>query len=268
MKLKYIKNNYNTKWKRILAMIFQRKKFKEIILFLAAVLLACLVSTTYANVITNGCADTNASCTLDELASGGSIVIDDKLFDGWVINDFSTTPVVASGIQVLALDDQLLNPGLQFNANGQFNVTGLDLIDLGIEFNVSTLDGSARIKDSSLEINQFDFGVGNIGGFIEILEDVLDTNGNLIGDKRVTADNTAGVFDLFDTTNFPTQAMISVETSILLLGDSGPDTVSLDRFTQRFSLDNPISEPVTLILIGIGWAGLCFVRRKQNLNSI
>lgn len=245
-------------------MIFQRKQFKEIILFLATVLLGCVVTTTYANVITNGCADTNASCTLDELAGGGSIVIDDKLFDGWVIDDFSTNSVIASDIQVLALDDQLLNPGLQVIANGQFSVIGLDLVDLGIGFNLSTLDGGARIKGNSLEINQFTFGAGNVGGFIDIFEELLDTSGNLIGETFVTADNSPpSISNLFDMASFSPQAMIFVETTILLGGDSVLDTVSLDSFTQRFSqISNPISEPVTLILIGVGLAGFGFARRK------
>ncbi len=51
---------------------------------------------------------------------------------------------------------------------------------------------------------------------------------------------------------------------ILLGGDDDLDTVSLDRFTQRFSqIANPISEPVTLILIGIGLAGFGFARKNK-----
>jgi PEP-CTERM motif-containing protein len=250
-------------------MLFQNKQRWRMAPFVAAILtlFCCTVTVTQANVITNGCSNTNASCTLGELVGGGSIVIDDKSFDNWFVDDFSTIPVITSGIQVLALDDQSLNTGLQFNANGQFSVTGLDLIDLDIGFSVSTLDGSARIKDNSLEINQFVFNAGNAGGFINIFEDVVDVNGNLIGEKFVTADNSPpGFFDLFDSASFSPQAMIFVETTILLGGDSDFDSVSLDRFTQRFSQilepATQIPEPVTLMLIGIGLAGLGFARRK------
>lgn len=224
-------------------------------------LLGLGAETLHATVITNGCADANQSCSLNELVAGGSIIIDDKRFDAWFVDDFSSIPVDLGSIEALLLDDQPLNPGLQFDSNGEFSTVGFDLIDVFLGFTVSTLDGSARIKDNSLEINGFDFGAGNVGGFIQIFEDLFDGNGNLIGEKFVTADNLdPPIFDLFDTAQFTPQPQIFVETSILLSGDGPGDTVSLDRFTQKFS---QIPEPSALILVGVGLAALGLSRKRS-----
>jgi hypothetical protein len=218
-----------------------------------------------ATIITSGCADAGVACTLAELSGGASIIIDDKRFDDWVLNyDDSSTAVDLVPITVTPLDDQPLNPGLQFDTNGEFSVVGFDTIDVGFSFTVSTLDGSALIKDNSLEINGFTFGLNNVGGFITIFEDVYDATADLIGDKFVTADNELPVLDLFDSAQFAPQSQITVDTFIFLSGSDQDDTVSLDRFTQRFS---QIPEPSGLLLLGIGLAGLGIYRKTQRLNA-
>lgn len=220
------------------------------------------VEPGYATVITDGCSVANQSCTLSELVAGGSIVIDDKRCDDWSIRyDDSTTAANPNLIKVTPLDDQILNPGLQFDANGEFSVVGFDAIDIALGFRVSTLDGSARIKDNSLEINAFAFGANNLGGFIQIFEDVLDANGDLIGEKFVTADNfPPPLLDLFDSAQFSPQPEIFAQKSIFLSGDDLGDTVSLDRFTQRFS---QVPEPPALFLVGMGSAGLGLSKQRK-----
>jgi hypothetical protein len=241
--------------------ILRRKPVVPVVIFLAIAFFS-IISPAQATVVTDGCANVDVSCTLQELVSGGSIVIDDKVFDNWSVDDFSTNPVSLSDIEVMALDDQPLNPGLHFHTDNEFTVAGFDLIDLTILFGVSTLDGVARIKDNSLEINEFLFGAGNLGGFIAIYEDILDVSGDLIGEKFVSADNfPPPLFDLFDSATFSPQATISIEKTILIGGDDVGDTVSLYDFTQRFS---QIPEPATLVLIGVGLTGFGFARRKMT----
>ncbi|ADE15791.1 protein of unknown function DUF1555 [Nitrosococcus halophilus Nc 4] len=118
-----------------------------------------------------------------------------------------------------------------------------------------------KIRNNSLEINQFFFGENNVGGFINIFEDIFDGSGNLIGTKSVVADNLPPVFfDLSGSSTFGPQSLISVEKTILISGDDPGDMVSLDGFTQRFS---QVPEPTTLTLLGIGLAGLGVVKRRR-----
>lgn len=197
------------------------------------------IGAVQATVITSGCSsDANPSCTLAELVAGGAITIDDKVIDNWILNDLSTLAINSADVEVMPMDDQPLNPGLEFIANGAFSVGGSDVINILIQFSVSTVDGSARIKDNSLELNTYTFNPDNTGGVINIFEDVSDDSGNLIGDKFVTADNrTSPIFNLFDSASFSPQPRILVETFIIITGDSDLDSVSLDRFSQRFSTD-------------------------------
>jgi len=215
-----------------------------------------------AAVITNGCERSDQACTLAELARGGSIRIEDQIFADWFVEDSSTLTVDISGIDVIPLDDQPLNPGLQFNGNGALSTIGLDLIDLTLGFTVSTVDGAARINDNSLEITGHNFGAGNSGGFITIFEDVFDATGALIGEKFVTADNAdPPILDLFDSAAFSPVALVSVEKTILLAGDSENDTVTLETFTQRFS---QVPEPASWVLVMLGLLGAGLTRRGRR----
>lgn len=221
----------------------------------------------HASVMTIGCADVNRSCTLQELVAGGSITASDKIFGNWIANDASTIPLDLSRITVLALDDQPQNPGLQFNANGTLATLGLEQIDLDLGFTVATLDGSPRIKDNSLQLDQFAFGPGNAGGLVQIAEAVFAANQiDLLGDKRVLADNrppSSPTSILFDSAAFAAQPAIFVQTNILVTGDGPADTVGLDVFTQRFS---QIPEPPIIAVLGVGLVALGLARRRQRCN--
>lgn len=226
-------------------------------------LLSLFIGDAKATVITNGCADVNSSCTLAELASGGSIIIDDTLFSDWFVDDASTLPVDIGGINVLPLDDQAMNSGVQFNANGNLSTTGFDLIDLGLRFSVATLDASVQLKSNSLEISGLNFGAGNVGGFINIFEDILDSNGVLVGDSSVVADNLPPpLFDLLDSADFTAQSLLFVEKMVLVSGGDPSDTVSLDAFSQRFS-QVQVPEPSTAVLLTLGLLGAGFTRKRR-----
>lgn len=201
---------------------------------------------------------------LQDLFDGQDLIVDDKVFFDWtLINLVVTDPVLDPDlglIDVIPLEDQPLNPGIRFEANGQLVVTDLNFLDLQFGFSVATLDPRLFIKDNSLEI--VDFGFGGIGGVIAIIETVSDAGGNILADKFVQADQLLGVFDLFDTATFARQSEIFVEKNILLAGDFSDDAVSLDVFEQRFS---QVAEPTSGALIGLGLAGLCFARRRLTL---
>ena len=82
----------------------------------------------------------------------------------------------------------------------------------------------------------------------------------------MTADNLPEpVFDLFDSAQFAPQSQLIVEKAIFLSGDGPIDTVSLDRFTQRFS---QIPEPSGLMLLGIGLAGFGLYKKTRCFGRI
>ena len=154
----------------------------------------------YANatIVTSGCANSGVSCTLDELAGGASIQVNDVTFDTWSVLDSSDNAVSLSSVDVIALDDQPSNVGLSFTANRALSTTGLDLIDVAIDFAVTTSAGTPQVGGASFELTELTFGAANAGGFILGLEDVLDSSSALVGSAFVTADNLPPLlFDLF-----------------------------------------------------------------------
>lgn len=230
----------------------------------AALGFALSANSAHALIVTVGCVNTNLSCTLQELAAGGSIRVDGQRFDNWVVNNASSVPVDLSGIVVAGLDDQSTSPGLRYIAQGPLNTLGLDLIDLDLRFAVATIAGSTGIAGTSLQIDQFAFGADNVGGFIGISEDVFEANGvDLLGEQLAFIDSSSGSMILSDAIFFGSRASIVVATNIIVTGDDSGDTVSLGRFTQRFV---QIPEPSTLLLILVGLTGLS-LRRASELDS-
>lgn len=213
--------------------------------------------------------------TLADLDAGAEITVLDKRFTNWVVIDGFPAPPTFDRlglIDVLPLADQPNNPGLQYNANGALSTTGLDPILLTIQFNVSTIDGSAIIKDNSLSLDDFEFGMNNLGfGSISIEENVWDPAGNPIGAKVVDADS-LGTANLFDSVDFAPQSSILVDTTVLVSGDSLV-TAGINSFSQRFSqLDNggdgggaTIPEPASLFLSNAALMALGFSVRRRTM---
>ena len=229
--------------------------------------MACVVGANQAHalIVTTGCANTNSSCTLQELASGASIAVDGQRFDNWLLNSASALPINLSGITVAGLDDQTNNPGLRYVAGGNLSTLGLDLIDLDLSFRVTTISGP-MVTGASLQIDQFLFSAGNVGGFVGVSEDILEANGvNLIGEQSVFAGNLAGSMALFDSITFASSSPIVVATNIIVSGDDSANAVSLDRFTQRFAIAL-VPEPSTTLLLMAGLIGLLLPKRRRLID--
>jgi hypothetical protein len=238
------------------------KAIFSIKLALIATALGCVAgaNNAHALIVTAGCANANLTCTLQELASGGSIIVDDKLFDNWFVDDASTVQIDLSSITVAGLDDQPSNPGLQYVAGGHLSTVGFELIDLDLRFNVTARPGLMAIAGTSLQIDQVAFAGGNIGGFIGIAEDIFKENGvDLFGEQSVFADNLLNSMKLFDSIEFSSIASIVVVTNIVVTGDDTGDIVSIDRFTQRVA---QVPEPPTMLLVLVGLTGLVMTKRR------
>src|SRR5688572_27762279 len=95
------------------------------------------LQAAHASVLTTSCSNVNVSCTLQELFDGGSISVDGKRFSNWELVGLGFDAAVGpdlTRIAVFGLDDQPLNPGLQYRANGQLTTAGLDSIVLSYDF--------------------------------------------------------------------------------------------------------------------------------------
>jgi hypothetical protein len=216
--------------------------------------------------------------SLTALLGGGSIQVNDKLFDDWqvIFEDTSDFHAVnTDNIEVSGLVDGGLDPGpgLQFDIlNNEFDVTGDGLYaytDFSFGFHVSVLDPLYKIKDNSLRLESASLLniTDDLGMYI--LEDITDAAGNLLGTKNVEFSQLVGVggtSDLTDTAEFDPQSEIWVTKNILVWATDPGETASLGRFSQRFS-QVPIPEPSTWWLMGLGLVGLAGAGRKMAVRA-
>ena len=254
---------------------------KSLFSFLAISVFVLFAQNVRANPILNGCA--NASfCTLAELAGGGSIQIDDKLFGNW---SFSANGVTAAMISIKPIGLGTLNPGpgLEFTGPGViFN--GLLAYDFEMNYDVSTTDGQERMKDFLITIDFLNL-MNDATGFAatDIEDNVLVGPAAMaleIANPEPTVTQVDKVkMDLFtDCQNdFPVgcgavpknviSKNLNINTNVMV--DAGV-TGSFDSFilTQQISqvsaVPVPVPEPGTLALFGIGLFGMGLARRRNK----
>lgn len=213
--------------------------------------------------------DHASAVSLDSLFQGGTIAVDDKIFD-----DFTATTVSASNggfvntanIDVTPLADDPLNPGLKFTAGFDdfgtpFGHNGNASVQLRFGFSVRTDDGRPLIKDNSLLLNGFVFDSGP-NASITITETISDAAGTLLGDKSVMATIAdqpgSGALNLFDLADFAPQSIVFVEKFINIQGPGVNDGVRLTMFEQRFS---QIPEPAAWLIAAMAAAAFAIRQR-------
>lgn len=212
----------------------------------APLIAACLLTLAILN-------QPASAATLLDLFNGGSITVGNLQFSDWQLLSLDATasqPPDFSLVEVLPFAADPLNPGVQFIANGQLATTGLNSIDLNFRFRANILTPGLFIAGNTLELTGVTFsggGSGGSGGIVFISEEITRTTaaGDLAS-AVVIADNGSAVFDLLATSEFPLHPAILVTNNLFVMGLSGSDAVSLNTFTQRFSLVVP--EPATALL--------------------
>jgi hypothetical protein len=114
-----------------------------------------------------------AGTTLQELFNGGSIVAGDSQFSDFEMISLDSTAAVTpdlSQIDVVPLVSDLSNPGLQFSANGQLQISGVEAIDLVFKFRVDALAGINTFTNHALTLDGIRFG--GTGGLASITDEV------------------------------------------------------------------------------------------------
>ncbi|OPZ98955.1 MAG: hypothetical protein BWY71_01116 [Planctomycetes bacterium ADurb.Bin412] len=196
---------------------------------------------------------------LEDLINGASLDAGDITIRDWELASLDFTAGQGpdlSQIEILPLGDDPLAPGFQFIAHNQLATAGANSIDVTLRFRVSLLSANLAVNSNALELTGFSFG--DSAGIVMISDEIADGSSNDLGSGVVLANQEFLFFVLADTTGFSPESEIIVTQNLFITGLSGSGLVSLEEFTQRFSV---VPEPATVTLLVLG--GLAMVRRRK-----
>jgi hypothetical protein len=208
---------------------------------------------------------TASAAPLGDLFAGGQLTVGDKVFAEWVLVDY-VGPGDPNGIEVTGNNSDPLNPLLQYNALGNLTADPDDTVIFDFDFVARTVDGSARITDNMLSIDQ----VTDTGDLIiDLAESVFDATGLVsLADKLVSFE-TPGPPDPPDHVIFDAQAEILVQTSIVVDNLDLDFAGGLNQFSQSFSQRSSqavVPEPTTFTLAIIGLLFVSHYGRRRRRN--
>ncbi|MDH3194914.1 MAG: hypothetical protein OEL78_01225 [Hyphomicrobiales bacterium] len=229
--------------------------------FLAAALLfpLALSSPASAVVVTSGCAGAT-SCTLTELFAGGTITVDDVLFDSFVFggsagnvalsSDFVTvTGVAGAGITSL---DFLFDPALAAGVVGDFLEDVFDF-DATVVASLRTIESATLAFDDAGIAGDAFIQVGTVigGTVLEILIDSISAD--ILSDTEALASLTT----LSAAVDYQGE-VFDVDSSFFLGAYS---------FDLTLAGVNPVPLPAALPLFGAGLGMLGFLGWKRRRKA-
>ena len=181
-----------------------------------------------------------AGATLEQLFGGGVINVGNSQFSDWQLISLDTTSGTVpnfSQITVVPLASDPLNPGLQFAANGQLSISGVNAIDLVFTFRVHALPGNKTFTNHALALTGITFGSNS--GLANISDDVTDRFSADLGSTVVISDKTSNITQSVNSTSFAPHSEVFVVSDVFIHGLSALDAINLTSFTQSFSQTGP-----------------------------
>ena len=196
---------------------------------------------------------------LSDLLDGASITTGDKIVDNWQFGFGNLDPTL---IDVTAIEDDPLNPGLKYTALDGGLTADDDTVGGFLGFQVSTISGDPLINGISLDVTDFSFS--GSGGAFGINTGAGELGGGTIADITAFADNATGESDLNPSSNFAPQSSINSGLIIEIVSDAPGEPTSLTMFEQRFS---QVPEPLTMLGAGMAAGFGAFFKRKLDKNE-
>ena len=226
-------------------------------------LLLSISLPAHAVIITTGCGGA-ASCTLTELYAGGTIAINDVLFDSWLFNfEDGDAPVDAGTITVSGVDEvpdgmdpSKADVGLSFDIAPAI---AFEFLEYDFDFDAVMVASTRVLTGASLELTGF-----SVSGdaFVEV-------NSGLTPGGLLSVDDGSALAAV----TFAGAPSVDVDADFQMEEFDMVSSASLSGFDYTFTVMEtmtppvPMPEPGTLALFGFGLAALGVVARRRREAS-